>query len=88
MEYDYSFHGIDLVQTCGACPESYNAFKNGVCVGHLRLRHGVFTVDYELGGYNPQRIWTVETEGDGIFDTSEREECLESACQLLSVASI
>lgn len=85
MKYDYSFNGIDLVQTCGACPESYNAFSDGTSIGYLRLRHGNFTVDYEVGGNDPKRIWTVKVEGDGIFSLDEREDCLQPACHLLSV---
>lgn len=83
MNYDYSFNGIDLVQICGACPEAYNAFKDGMHVGYLRLRHGVFTVDYELGGYNPERVLKIEPNGDGIFEYDEREAYLKLACELL-----
>lgn len=35
---------ITLVQTCTACPEQYNAIRDGEVVGYLRLRHGHFTV--------------------------------------------
>lgn len=87
MKYDFSFMGIDLVQTCGGCPEAYNAYSNGAYVGYLRLRHGVFTVDYEVGGNSPKRVWTVNTDGDGIFTSDERSECLETACHLLSVCN-
>lgn len=86
MKYDFSFMGIDLVQTCGGCPEAYKAFSNGMYIGYLHLRHGTFTVDYELGGNHTKRIWTVNPEGDGIFVWEEREEYLQGACLLLSVA--
>ena len=84
MEYDYSFHGIDLVQTCGACPESYKAYKDGEYAGYLRLRHGVFTVDTDVC----QTVWTTHPKGDGLFEYEEREWYLENACLILSVASI
>ncbi len=87
MNYDFSHEGIDLMQTCGGCPESYNAFKDGMYIGYLHLRHGFFTVDYEPGGYNPQRIWTIKTKGDGIFEYEEREHHLKAACDLLNVCS-
>ena len=86
MEYDFSYLGIDLVQTCGGCPEAYNAYSSGTHIGHLRLRHGTFTVDYEVGGGDPKRLWTVNPEGDGIFVWEERQKYLEGACLLLSVA--
>lgn len=85
MEYDFTFMGIDLVQTCGACPEAYNAFSDGTYIGYLHLRYGTFTVDYEIGGNDPKRIWTARVEGDGIFSLDEREDCLQTACRLLSV---
>ena len=37
---------IELVKTCGACPEQYDAYFEGYQVGYLRLRHGTFRVDY------------------------------------------
>lgn len=84
MNFDYSFHGVDLVQTCGGCPEQYNAFKDGVYIGYLRLRHGCFTVEYELGGYDPKLLWTAQPEGDGVFCAEEREHYLDTACYMLA----
>ena len=86
MEYDFSYLGIDLVQTCGGCPEAYNAYSNGIYIGYLRLRHGTFTVDYEVNGADPELIWEVHPTGDGIFVADERQRYLETACLLLSVA--
>ncbi|WP_276122658.1 hypothetical protein [Pararhizobium qamdonense] len=68
---------IDLVQTCGACPEQYDAFRDGEPVGYLRLRHGYFRVDYpECGG---ETIFDGHPEGDGCFTTDERDGWLEQA---------
>lgn len=35
---------IELIQTCEACPEQYDAMLGGERVGYLRLRWGWFTV--------------------------------------------
>ena len=35
---------ITLVQTCGSCPEQYDAMVDDERVGYLRLRFGNFTV--------------------------------------------
>lgn len=80
MNYDYSFNGVDLVQTCGACPEAYNAFKDGMYVGHLRLRHGTFRVDDQHGNVR----FTAITRGDGVFCIEERDHYLRVGCTTLS----
>ena len=68
---------IHLKQTCGACPEQYDAFHGGKQVGYLRLRHGHFTVDYpDSGG---ETIYTASPDGDGIFESHEREKYLSAA---------
>lgn len=68
---------IQLIQTCGACPEQYDAFLNGKQVGYLRLRHGLFYVAYpDASGI---RIYEAEPEGDGIFAEHERERYLTEA---------
>ena len=68
---------IELVQTCGACPEQYDAFIDGKQVGYLRLRHGYFTVQYpNVGG---ELVYEAETKGDGLFEDDEREGHLIAA---------
>ena len=37
---------VELIKTCHACPEQYDAFFQGKQIGYLRLRHGEFRVDY------------------------------------------
>ena len=65
---------IQLVMTCGACPEQYDAFLGEKLVGYLRLRHGIFRVDYpECGG---ETILSTYAEGDGMFEDNEREAYL------------
>lgn len=69
---------ILLVQTCGACPEQYDAFLGDRQVGYLRLRHGLFYVDFPA--CDGETIYeTEEVLGDGIFDESEREKFLSIA---------
>lgn len=73
---------IELRQTCGACPEQYDAFLGERQVGYLRLRHGFFTVDVpDCGG---QTIYEAEPEGDGIFDDKERDMYLWAARQSIA----
>lgn len=68
---------IILVQTCGACPEQYDAYYNNEVIGYLRLRHGCFRVDYgKCGG---PTIYVAYPKGDGIFDDDEREYYLKKA---------
>lgn len=73
---------IKLVQTCGACPEQYDALDDdGRKVGYLRLRHGEFTVDYpDVRG---KTILTVYPKGDGCFAAEEREGYLNLAIQAI-----
>ena len=72
---------IELVKTCGACPEQYDAYFNGDQVGYLRLRHGIFRVDYGFCGGDT--IFTEYPEGDGCFDDNERGYYLDLACKAI-----
>lgn len=72
------FNGIKLVQTCVACPEQYDAYKDGKKVGFLYMRNGEFTVNYpNLGG---QLIYSACPAGSGCFKDVEREMYLKNAC--------
>lgn len=75
-------NGILLIQTCGACPEQYDAFKNGVQVGYLRLRHGHFRVSYPNS--DGEIIYEAEPKGDGIFESEERDFYLNEATKAIS----
>lgn len=66
----YEKNGLELVMTCGACPEQYDVFKDGKQVGYLRLRHGEFRVDYPTCG--EKTIFEAQPDGDGIFEPYER----------------
>jgi hypothetical protein len=68
---------IELVLTCGACPEQYDAYYNGKQVGYLRLRHGVFRVKYKDA--SGEMIYHAEPEGDGSFNDDERSFYLQIA---------
>ena len=72
-----NINGYELVQTCGACPEQYDVFKDGALVGYLRLRHGYFTAQYpDVRG---TIIYEAQPKGDGIFEPDERELYLKAA---------
>jgi hypothetical protein len=74
--------GIRLTMTCNACPEQYEAFKEGKQVGYLRLRHGHFTVQCPLEGN--ELVYEAHPEGDGMFEPEEREKYLEEAAKAIS----
>lgn len=68
---------IKLVQTCGACPEQYDAYQNSEQVGYLRLRHGHFRVECpDVGG---EEVYHAEPFGDGCFECDERDRYLSAA---------
>lgn len=73
---------IKLVQTCGACPEQYDAFnESGNQVGYLRLRHGYFSVSYP-DAYG-EVIYSAQPKGDGIFESQERDFYLKEAVKAI-----
>lgn len=76
---------LNLVQTSAACPEQYNVVdKFGTVVGYFRLRHGLFTA--QLYGPSGPEVYSVETQGDGIFNWHEREFHLNAALARLAAA--
>lgn len=78
-----TIQGFELDQTCGACPEQYDVYKNGEQVGYLRLRHGYFRADYpDCGG---ETVYHANTIGDGIFDDSERMLHITAALSAIQV---
>lgn len=68
---------VTLVLTCGACPEQYDAFIEGVQVGYLRLRHGYFCV--ECPDCYGAVVYDAEPVGDGVFTEDERDYHLRHA---------
>lgn len=69
---------ITLIQTCGACPEQYDAYYKEECIGYLRLRHGYFRVEYK-----GKLCYDAHTKGDGCFDSDEREYYIKKARKAL-----
>jgi len=69
---------IELVKTCDACPEQYDAMLDGKTVAYLRLRHGRFYVECpDTGG---KRVYEAnDVRGDGIFEDDERDRYLGAA---------
>mgnify|MGYP003314552521 CR=1 FL=1 len=74
MEYN----GITLEQTCGACPEQYDAYKNGEKVGYLRLRHGYFRAECD-----DVTVYEALSQGDGCFTDAERDFYLSEALRAI-----
>lgn len=68
------YEQIKLVQTCGACPEQYDAYFNNEVIGYLRLRHGYFRAEYK-----DVVVYDAHPNGDGCFDTDEREKYLKKS---------
>jgi hypothetical protein len=74
---------ISLTQTCGACPEQYDAYApDGRKVAYLRLRHGHFTVDMPHAGGTT--VYSAEPSGDGIFAPDERDDYLREARKVIA----
>jgi len=72
---------LRLEQTCGACPEQYNAYTpEGEKIGYLRLRHGYFYADYTPTG---ETVFDCYPLGDGCFESEERDRYLNEACKAL-----
>lgn len=76
---------IRLVQTCGACPEQYDAFHSvtGEEIGYLRLRHGYFRAEYK-----GRVVYDAYPNGDGCFDSDERDYHLHMACDAIRKAHL
>lgn len=74
--------GFILNKTCSACPEQYDVYKGGTQVGYLRLRHGRFRADVpDCGGAT---VYSAYPNGDGIFDSDERDHFLGEAIDAIS----
>ena len=74
-----SKHGLDITQTCTACPEQYDVYRDGAEVGYLRLRHGHFTAEA-----SDALVYEADTVGDGCFESSERELHMENALNAIA----
>lgn len=73
----YAKKGLEIIMTCGACPEQYDILKDGKQVAYYRLRHGEFRVDSPDCG--DETIYVAFPNGDGIFDDDERLVYLSNA---------
>ncbi len=69
---------LKLVLTCGACPEQYDGYIDGECVAYLRLRHGTFRAEYR-----GNTVFSGNPNGDGLFESGERNYWLEKASQAI-----
>ena len=74
-------HLVRLIKTCEAYPEEYDAYLGTVQIGYLRLRHGLFTVNYpDVGG---EEVYWARPKGEGYFDKDERKHRLWLAVDAL-----
>lgn len=74
-------NGYELQQTCFACPEQYDVYKDDKLVGYLRLRHGYFRADFM--GCGGKTVYEASPKGDGIFEDEERDYYLTRAVQAI-----
>lgn len=74
---------VNLLQTCGGCPECYDAYINDEYIGNLRLRHGYFCVNFYYKGDSDIIYEDNPKESDGIFTNGEREYYLNKAASHL-----
>ena len=74
---------INLIKTCNACPEQYDAYNSitNEKIGYLRLRGGCFTVQ----NANDEIISTTYPLGYGEFTESERDGYLNGAKEFLCI---
>ena len=70
---------LTIEQTCEACPESYDVFIDGECVGDLRLRHGQYTATC-----NGEVVYKAYPKGDGVFEYDEREKYILEGLKAIS----
>lgn len=69
--------------TCPACPEQYDVRYNGIIVGYLRLRSGVFRAHY--GGVGGPTVYESITDGDGAFTDKERPAHMKAALKAIAL---
>ena len=74
---------INLIKTCNARPEEYDAYNaiTNEKIGYLRLRNGRFTVQ----NANEEIIISAYPLGDGMFTPDEREGYLNMAKECLAI---
>lgn len=77
---DYTKENVELVQTCGGCPEQYDMFLNGEKIGYFRLRHGYFYAEYLP---TEEVVFSINPKGDGIFEADERDLYLKKAIKAI-----
>ena len=69
---------VKLVCTCGACPEQYDVYIDGEEIGYMRLRHGWFYAEYR-----GETVYEASPNGDGMFESDERDKYLNQACYFI-----
>lgn len=62
----------NFVQTCEACPEQYDVYRDGKKIGYVRLRYGYLTAD--LNNVEVYRHRFNDDEYKGCFDTNAERD--------------
>jgi hypothetical protein len=80
LQDDLTINGYKLICTSCGCPEQYEVFKDDKQVGYLRLRGGVFRIDYpDIDGF---KLYEKIFDGElykGNFEDEERAYYLSLA---------
>lgn len=74
---------LTVDKTSLSCPEQYDVYYKDEVVGYLRLRHGVFKVEFVDKRGRFEEIYTAYPKGDGMFLEEEREEHIKKALEEL-----
>lgn len=75
---------LTLVQTCGSCPEQYDAYLEDELIGYMRLRHGHFPAEHR-----GKVVHSSAPEGQGYFiNQEERRHHLHLACKAILEAHL
>jgi hypothetical protein len=92
MNYEdkFEFGPLTVIRSSYACPEAYSVYYENNQIGYLRLRHGIFRVDYyplqlhKIGVEDSREtIYEACAMADGIFDDYERNVTVTMALGLL-----
>lgn len=65
---------IDFELTCGACPEQYDVYIEGVQHGYVRLRWGGLRCDYPDVGGETIYQYSFDEGFQGCFDDDEQRD--------------
>lgn len=94
MNYEgsFDFGSLKVIRSSYACPEAYTAYYENNKVGYLRLRNGIFRVDYypleihKIGVEDSREVlYEAWAQADGLFDDYERNVTISMALNLIQL---